>query len=263
MSGITHYKKFNFQRNKWLHQYLQNYALKNNNVKTLNDVKEYSINILETVFRKNGFGYHNRENWIKCAEQIVCSGECRNSNGFKNTFDRQYNKNKCVPITRKFNPYLLPKDGWKYNKVEQYAYNFLKSYNSIIYTLNTYNNNDLTIDNVLNKLSSYNKNSSGLSVYDINNVYDTIHNQEMDIFKQKVEKLYPETKIRKTELLYSKPIVKPTYGEFDKAYDKMKNNNFEGGKKRTRKFKKSRKNKKLKKNRKTKKKNKKMSRKYN
>ena len=263
MSGITHYKKFNFQRNKWLHDYLQNYALKNNNVKTLNDVKEYSINILETVFRKNGFGYHNRENWIKCAEQTICSGECRNSNGFKNTFDKQYNRNKCVPITRKFNPYLLPKDGWKYNKVEQYAYNFLKSYNSIIYTLNTYNNNDLSIDNVLNKLSSYNKNSSNLSVYDINNVYDTIHNQEMDVFKKKVERFYPETKIRKTGLLHSRPIVKPTYGEFNKAYDKMTNNNFEGGKKRTRKLKKSRKNKKLKKSRKNKKNKKKTYKKYN
>ena len=107
--------------------------------------------------RKKGFSKHKRENWIKCAESTRCSNDCRDSNGFKTDLDIKYKTSKCVPKTRKVNPKYKPESGWSINDDEQYAYEFLKNYNSIVYTLNEYNSRDIKKDEILKNLSTTTK----------------------------------------------------------------------------------------------------------
>lgn len=168
MSSNTTYYKFSFISSNWLYDYLLNFQGKN---KSLADVKEDSINKLEEIFRQKGYGEHTRENWVKCAKQVKCLSECRDSNGFKNRYDIQYNRKKCVPYTRKMNPKYKPDSkSWDPNNIYQYAYDFLTSYDSIVYTLenwkklqrnsskssieNKISNNDILIEYIVNSYSS-------------------------------------------------------------------------------------------------------------
>jgi len=178
-SNNMNYYKFSFISNmNWIYNYLLNFKGKN---KSLEDVKEDSINTLEEIFRQKGYGEHSREKWIKCAQEEKCSNECRDSNGFKNRYDIQYKRKKCVPYTRKINPKYKPSNinSWlnksndpndKDYRIYQYAYDFLTSYNSIVYTLqnwqqlqrnsskvfnqNKLNDNDKIIQYIVNSYSS-------------------------------------------------------------------------------------------------------------
>jgi len=60
MSRVYNNNKFNFQRNQWLFFYLRNFVFsdKKITIKSLEDIKELSIELLESIFRKKGFSKH-------------------------------------------------------------------------------------------------------------------------------------------------------------------------------------------------------------
>lgn len=219
----SHYPKFNFQRNQWLYFYLKKYVFGNKSINSLNDVKELSINLVDSVFRKKGFSKHKRENWIKCAESTKCSNDCRDSNGFKTDLDIKYKKSKCVPKTRKVNPKYKPESGWSINDDEQYAYEFLKNYNSIVYTLNEYNSTDIKKDEILKNLSTTTKKGT-VSVNDITSVYDRYKNKEYIKLTKKIESYYPDIKKRreKSEMKTALPTILQYESEFDKLAKKLR-----------------------------------------
>ena len=219
----SQYPKFNFQKNQWVYFYLKKFVFKNKNIKSLNDVKELSINLVDSVFRKKGFSKHKRENWIKCAESITCSNDCRDSNGFKTDFEKKHKISKCVPKTRKVNPKYKPDNGWSNDDDEQHAYAFLKNYNSIIYTLNEYNSADIRKDEILQNLSNTTKRGT-VSVNDLTGVYDRYKNKEFIKLTKKIESYYPDIKKRreKSEMKTALPTILQYESEFDKLAKKLR-----------------------------------------
>ena len=186
------YNIFNFEKNQWLYYYLNRHVIKNPNIRSLSQVKELSINILEKVFRKKGFfTKHKREHWIICAEQKKCSDNCRNSNGFKTDIDILYKKSKCVPKTRKINPNFKGKDGFKKNSSVQYAYAFLQNYNSILYTLKNYKIKDKKTDAILRQLIT--KEKINRSIKKLTTAYENLQNKQFIKLSKKIEKLKKST----------------------------------------------------------------------
>lgn len=282
--------KFSFYYNRhWLYDYLLNFQGKN---KSLADVKEDSINKLEEIFRQKGYGEHTRENWLKCSKEKKCSSECRDSNGFKNKYDIQYNRKKCVPYTRKMNPYIRktnPKykpdsKSWEPNDIYQYAYDFLTSYDSIVYTLNNWEKLQRNSSKSSNKneLNDNDKIIQYIVTYNLsNNIIDKILNG-INIFRNEDYKKLVE-KMKSTGLINrpfnypnsnynpypSRPPHDPnTYvtarkgklyelDEFDKRADELSNKNtpptLRGGKNKSRKSRKNKKQRKTKKHNKSKK----------
>lgn len=215
MTQTVYYPVFNFQKNRWLYDYLNKYVVENKDIKSLRQVKELSIDILEKVFRKKGFfTKHNRENWLTCAEKSVCSGECRNSNGFKNDLDIFYGRNKCVPYTRKVNP---KSEGFKFNDNVQYAYAFLQHYNSILYTLKNYKLNNSKHDAILRKLMT--ANSIKKSVNELKTAYQKLQQEELKHLTEKIKELKKNDRERYVKSLKKKQNYYKS--EFDKKLEKM------------------------------------------
>lgn len=174
---MPNYKIFNFQQNKWLYRYLKKYILNNKNVKSLNDVKDISITLVEVAFRKKGFLTRKEEDWVRCAQQDVCVTPCRNSNGFKNEIDKKMKKNKCVPKTRKVDPNIKPVNGFRFHDDIQYAYEFLRNYNSIIYTLQHYKlkkKNDNVIKRIPRKKTLFKR-----TIADITSAYEKLIDEKI------------------------------------------------------------------------------------
>ena len=239
MSDIYNINKFNFQKNQWLYFYLQKFVFNNKSIKSLNDIKELSIDLLDSIFRKKGFSKHKRENWLLCAQSNKCSNQCRDSNGFKTDYEKKIKSIKCVPKTRKLNPKYKNKDYLNYNSDYQYAYLFLKNYNSIIYTLNEYNSNDLKKDEVLKSLSSISPKTTN-SITEITKVYDIHRTKQYNELTKKIERFYPDIKKRRENLSFKsyKPKVLDYESEFDKLAKKLRLENQNktkktGGKKRS------------------------------
>lgn len=218
----SRYPIFNFQKNQWVYFYLKKFILKNKSIKSLNDVKELSINLVDSVFRKKGFSKHNRDNWIKCAESITCSNDCRDSIGFKVDVEKTYKRSKCVPKTRKLDPKYKPISGWSMNDDEQYAYAFLKNYNSIVYTLNEYNSADIKNDEILQTLSRTAKKGT-TSLADLSLVYEQYKRKEYINLTKKIESFYPEVKKRRERSTFKNiPSILQYESEFDKLAKKLK-----------------------------------------
>jgi len=222
MGMSSHYPIFNFQKNQWVYFYLKKFILKNKSIKSLNDVKELSINLVDSVFRKKGFSKHKRDDWIKCAENLTCSNECRDSVGFKIDFEKMYKRSKCVPKTRKLDPKYKPISGWSANDDEQYAYAFLKNYNSIIYTLNEYNSADIKNDEILQTLSRTKKKGT-TSLIDLTVVYDQYKRKEFINLTKRIESFYPDVKKRRERSTFKNiPSILHYESEFDKLAKKLK-----------------------------------------
>ena len=215
MTRLYNNSKFNFQRNQWLFFYLRNFVFSNKSIKSLEDVKELSIELLESIFRKKGFSKHKKNNWLLCAESNNCSSECRDSNGFKTEYEKRSKSLKCVPKTRKLNPNVKNKNYLNYNSDYQYAYLFLKNYNSIIYTLNEYNKQDLKEDEILKLLSIYSDNNQLTS---ITNAYDIYKKKEYIALTKKIERFYPKIKERRNNSTFKSHI--PSIMDYESAFDK-------------------------------------------
>lgn len=279
MSSNTIYdSKFSFYYNRhWLYDYLLNFKEKN---KSLADVKEDSINKLEEIFRQKGYGEHTRENWLKCSKEKKCSTECRDSNGFKNKYDIQFNRKKCVPYTRKMNPKYKPDTkSWDPKNIYQYAYDFLTSYDSIVYTLqnwkklqrNSYRDSNKNELNDNDKIIQYIVNSYSSNIID--KILNGINISRNEDYKKLVDKLKSRRLINDTPFKYlssnynpypSRPPHDPNtrirngeLGEFDKRADELSNKNtpptLRGGKNKSRKSRKNKKQRKTKKHNKSKK----------
>lgn len=280
-SNTTYYHKFSFYSNRhWLYNYLLNFKDKN---KSLADVKEDSINKLEEIFRQKGYGQHIRDNWLKCAQEKKCLNECRDSNGFKNIYDIRFNRKKCVPYTRKINPKYKPDNkSWDSNNIYQYAYYFLTSYNSIVYTLNNWKKLQRNISKSSNKneLNDNDKIIQYIVTSYSSNIIEKILNG-INIFRNEDYERLVE-KMKSTGLINDKPFNYPksnynpyprydpyTYtrtrkgeldelGAFDKRADELSNKNtlstpstLVGGKNKSRKYRKNKKQHKTKKHNKS------------
>jgi hypothetical protein len=232
MSNVYNTSKFNFQKNKWLYYYLKKFVFSNKSIKNLEDVKELSIDLLDSIFRKKGFSKHKRENWLLCAQSNKCSSDCRDSNGFKTDYEKRIKSVKCIPKTRKMNPKFKNKDHVNYESHYQYAYLFLKNYNSIIYTLNEYNKHDTKNDKILESIIYTPDNNM---VQSITKSYDINNQREYNELTKKIESFYPDVKRRReksTLNLTPKTISVVDYeSEFDKLAKKLREENKKGGKK--------------------------------
>ena len=216
MSRVYNNNKFNFQRNQWLFFYLRNFVFsdKKITIKSLEDIKELSIELLESIFRKKGFSKHKKDNWILCAESNNCSNDCRDSNGFKTDYEKRSKSLKCVPKTRKLNPNVKNKNYLNYNSDYQYAYLFLKNYNLIIYTLNEYDEQDLKEDEILKLLP---KNIDNNQITSIINAYNIYKQKEYTALTKKIEEFYPKIRKRRNSTVKnSGPLIFPYESAFDR-----------------------------------------------
>lgn len=220
MPSIYNISKFNFQKNKWLYYYLKNIISSNKSIKNLEDIKELSIDLLDSIFKKKGFSKHKRENWLLCAQSNKCSSECRDSNGFKTDYEKHAKLTKCIPKTRKMNPKFKTIKYINYESNYQYAYLFLKNYNSIIYTLNESNKYDIKKDEIL-KFIKNDPNSNTLQT--ITNSYDSYNQREYVNLTKKIEKYYPDVRRRRLNstlnLTPNTISVQDYQSEFDKLAD--------------------------------------------
>lgn len=232
MSGLYNISKFNFQKNQWLYYYLKKFVFSNKSIKSLEDVKELSIDLLDSIFRKKGFSKHKRENWLLCAQSNKCSSECRDSNGFKTDYEKRIKSVKCIPKTRKMNPKFKNKGYLNYDSDYQYAYLFLKNYNSIIYTLNEFDKHDTKNDKIL---ESINYRPDNNMLQSITQSYDNYKQRQYNELTTKIESFYPDVKYRReksTLNLTPKTISVVDYeSEFDKLAKKLRKENKKGGKK--------------------------------
>jgi hypothetical protein len=232
MSGVYNISKFNFQKNQWLYYYLKKFVFSNKSIKSLEDVKELSIDLLDSIFRKKGFSKHKRENWLLCAQSNKCSSECRDSNGFKTDYEKRIKSVKCIPKTRKMNPKFKNKGYLNYDSDYQYAYLFLKNYNSIIYTLNEFNKHDIKNDKIL---ESINYRSDNDMLQSITQSYDNYKQIQYNELTKKIESYYPHIKEKrmnsKLNLIPNTISVLDYEGEFDKLAKKLRQENKKGGKK--------------------------------